>query len=269
MVKKLFKYEAKYYLRLFIPFGIAVLASALFMRILFAFNVDNIVYDIIYGSSQLLFGVSVSVCFGAVTVLSITRFYKNLYGSEGYLSFTLPVTAAQHIWAKLLAAFTFYAASAVVAFAGFCIATAGEVFVEFVKAAGYLIAQIAKEGGFSTVMFIIELIILILTTSIFELLLFYTCISLGQTAKKGRVIMAFVYYFIYYTAIQVLGTIIAALIGVLGVTGQIEAITIYVAQNIDWIMHVVPCAAIVINLGLVALMFVINRSIMMKKLNLE
>lgn len=269
MVGKLFKYEAKYYLRLFIPFSVAVLASALFMRILFAFNVDNIVYDIIYGSSQLLFGVSVFVCFGAVTVLSVSRFYKNLYGSEGYLSFTLPVTAAQHIWAKLLAAFTFYAAAAVVAFAGFCIATAGEVFVEFFKAGQYLLAQIVKENGFSMVMFIIELLILILTTSIFEIMLFYTCISLGQTAKKGRVIMAFVYYFIYYTVMQVIGTIIAALVGVLTVTEQIEAIAIYVAQNIDWIMHVVPCAAILINLGVAAVLFVINRSIMTRKLNLE
>ncbi len=269
MVGKLFKYEAKYYLRLFIPFGIIVLASAFFVRILFAFDVDSIVYDIIYGSSQLLFGVSIFVCFGSVTVLSITRFYKNLYGSEGYLSFTLPVTASQHIWAKFLSAFTFYMAAALIAFAGFCIATAGEVFVEFMKAAGYLIAQIAKEGGFSSIMFIIELIILLITTSVFELMLFYTCISLGQTAKKNRVFMAFAYYFIYYAITQVIGTIIAAVVGVLAATEQIQAIAEYVLDNIDWIMHVAPCAAIVINLGIATAFFFVNRSVMMKKLNLE
>ena len=111
MVGKLFKYEAKYYLRHIIPFVIIVLASALFMKILFLLKmmlkIENVVFDIIFGSSQILFGVSIAVCFGAVAVLSVIRFYKNLYGPEGYLSFTLPVTAAQHVWAKLLASLTF------------------------------------------------------------------------------------------------------------------------------------------------------------------
>ena len=37
----------------------------------------------------------------AAVVVTIQRFYKNLLGDEGYLMFTLPVTPAQHITAKL------------------------------------------------------------------------------------------------------------------------------------------------------------------------
>lgn len=273
MVGKLFKYEAKYYLRLFIPFGIAVLASALFMRILFELKslleIKSMIFSIIYGSSQLLFGVSIAVCFGAIVALSITRFYKNLYTSEGYLSFTLPVTAAQHIWTKLLASLTFYLSAIVITFAGFFIVTVGEVLVEIVKAASYLFSQIVKEGGFDIVMFIIELLIAIFTVSIFETLLFYTCISLGQTAKKNRVFMSFVYYFLYYVLTQVIGTIIVIVISILTATGALSTIGEYVANNISWFKHVAVAAAIVINLGISAIFFFANRHIMIKKLNLE
>ena len=269
MVGKLFKYEAKYYLRLFIPFGIAVLASALFTRILFELKIDHIVYDIIYGSSQLLFGVSIAVCFGSVVVMSITRFYKNLYTSEGYLSFTLPVTAAEHIWAKLLASLTFYLSAIVIAFAGFFVLTVGEVLVEIVKAASYLFSQIVKEGGFDIIMFFIELLIAIFTVSIFEIMLFYTCISLGQTAKKNRVFMAFVYYFLYYIITQVTGTILVIVISILSVSGLISEIGKFIVENIVWLKHVAVAAAIVINLGISAIFFLANRHIMIKKLNLE
>lgn len=269
MVGKLFKYEAKYYLRLLIPFGIIVLASALFTRILFEFRIDHIAYDVIYGSSQLLFGVSIAVCFGAVTVLSVTRFYKNLYGSEGYLSFTLPVTTSQHIWTKLLASITFYVSAIIIALAGLFIVTVGEVLVEFVKAGNYLIAQIVKSGGIGLLFFFFELLILVFTAVIFETMLFYTCISLGQTAKKNRVFMAFVYYFIYYVITQVIGTVVIIIISILSVSGLIEGIGEYIVRNIDWIMHVVSIAAIIINLGISAIFFIINRHIMIKKLNLE
>ena len=40
-------------------------------------------------------------------VVVVVRFYQNLISDEGYLSFTLPVTAAQHIAAKLAAGILF------------------------------------------------------------------------------------------------------------------------------------------------------------------
>lgn len=269
MVGKLFKYEAKYYLRLFIPFGIIVLASALFMRILFEFKMDNVVYDIIYGSTQLLFGVSIAVCFGTVTALSITRFYKNLYGSEGYLSFTLPVTATAHITSKLLASFVFYMAALLVSFVGFGIATAGEVFAEFVKAGVYLFKLFFKQYEWELVLFIFEILMCALALLVFEILLFYTCISLGQIAKKAKVLMSFVYYFIYYAITQVIGTIAVIVITVLSATGDIEHIIKFFRDNIDWVIHAAPIALFLIISAISAIFFAANRSIMTKKLNLE
>ena len=269
MVSKLFKYEAKYYLRLFIPFGLIVLATALFMRILFEFKMDNVVYDIVYGSTQLLFGVSIAVCFGTVTALSITRFYKNLYGSEGYLSFTLPVTATAHITSKLLASFVFYMSALLVSFVGFAIATAGEVFTEFVKAGTYLFELFFEQYKWKLVLFIFEILMCALAVLVFEILLFYTCISLGQIAKKAKVLMSFVYYFIYYAITQVIGTVLVIVITVLSATGDMERILKFFIDNIDWIIHAAPIGFFLAICGISAIFFVVNRSIMTKKLNLE
>lgn len=41
-------------------------------------------------------------CSLVVTLLLGYRFYKNMFSDEGYLTFTLPVTATQNLWAKLI-----------------------------------------------------------------------------------------------------------------------------------------------------------------------
>lgn len=269
MVGKLFKYEAKYYLRLFIPFGIIVLAAALFMRITYAFRSDSIIYDIVYGSSVVLYVISLAVCVGAVTVLAVTRFYKNLYGTEGYLSFTLPVTAAQHIWAKLSAALLFYLCSLFLAIVSFFVATAGELFLEYIKAAVYIFEYLYKQSGADFVLLFIEILVLLLGLLVFEVLLFYTCVSLGQMAKKAKVFMSFLWYFIYYSIAQLFGTIFIIVFQVLSVSGKMEAIIEFIAKNIDWLMHAFPIT-IVVFLSMFSLaLFLANRSIMTKKLNLE
>lgn len=268
MVGKLFKYEAKFYLRLFIPFGIIVLASALFMRTVYAFQSDSTLYYIGFGSARFLFIVSIFVCFGAVVALAITRFFKNLYGSEGYLSFTLPVTATEHICAKLFAALTFLSFALLVAFCGFCVATAGELLVEYFKAAVYIVKALIKESWYHTLLFATEVLLLVPTAMIFNLMIFYTCISLGQTAKRARVFMAFLYYFIYYTAVQILVTAFL-FIAVVGLSPLLETIITYIDKNADWLLHVFMWGGVLLNLGFSALLFAINRRIMAKKLNLE
>ena len=104
MVKKLYKHEFPAWLRVLpIFFGVTLLTAA-FHRVLQIFEVNSIYYDIVNVSAIVLYAVSVLVCLAAPTVFGIVRFYKNLFTGEGYLSFTLPVTAAQHIWVKTLTA---------------------------------------------------------------------------------------------------------------------------------------------------------------------
>ncbi len=269
MVGKLFKYEIKSYLRLFIPFEIIVLASALFLRTVYIFQADNVFYDIIYGSSALLFLVAVEASLVVVTVLAIIRFFKNLYSSEGYLSFTLPVTASQHIFVKLATALLFQSVAIAVAVCAFGIATAGELFIEIVKAGAYLLKRAVFMVGANLPFYIVEVMLLLFASSVFGIMLFYTCISLGQLAKKARLFMAFVYYFIYYGVTQAITTIGLIIFEVAIISYDISEILFFIESNLDWLMHIFLIGGAIFSLGISAILFVINKNIMTNKLNLE
>ena len=107
MVKKLFKYEFMYYLKALLPYQIIIPITALVNRIIQLFETKTDIYNIIFGSSVFMFIASVIVSMVMAFVLAISRFYKNLFTSEGYLTLTLPVTATNHIFVKLTTAVTF------------------------------------------------------------------------------------------------------------------------------------------------------------------
>lgn len=52
---------------------------------------------------SLIFGILVAGAWIATFVIIIRRFYKNVFGREGYLTLTLPVSSHQLILSKLLA----------------------------------------------------------------------------------------------------------------------------------------------------------------------
>lgn len=56
----------------------------------------------------LIFGVLVAGAWIATLVIIIRRFYKNVFGCEGYLTLTLPISSHQLILSKLLASFIWY-----------------------------------------------------------------------------------------------------------------------------------------------------------------
>ena len=75
-------------------------------------------------------------------VYSVIRFYRNLFTGEGYLSFTLPVTPANHLWVKVVTAVSFSLLSVLVAALSGVIITAGESGIAALKTSGIIPASI-------------------------------------------------------------------------------------------------------------------------------
>ena len=167
---------------------------------------NSIIFSIT--SSIIAFIVACVVSLVMTFVNIVTRFYKNLFTHEGYLSFTLPVTGAQHIFVKLITGMVSVACALLVVIVGICIATAGEMTVEIFKAVGYIINFVKPsfEGHFWY--YVIECIIAALVVLGMEILLFYACIAVGQLSKKNRVRAAIGVYFGYYFFTQIIGTIV-------------------------------------------------------------
>ena len=102
MLVKLIGYETKAFGRIMLPLYGAMLAFALFtglsLRFLpedFTSGLPGVLIFMLYGI--LMMSIVIMTC-----VLSVTRFYKNLLGVEGYLMFSLPTDTASLIASKII-----------------------------------------------------------------------------------------------------------------------------------------------------------------------
>ena len=269
MVRKLFKHEIISYLRTLLPVNIILFAIAVMTRVILFFENDGVAYDIILGSSVFAFVVGIIACVFMTFIVSIVRFYKNLFTSEGYLSFTLPVTGAQHIWVKLGSALLFQVFAAITVALSLVVVASGEPLVEIFKAVGFLLKLCWAEFGGHIVFYMIEFIVLLIISVSFEYLLWYACISLGQRSRKNRVFMAIVWYFVYYMITQVLATVFAIIMMILETSGAIDNAMRWVSEHMIASAHIGFISGAVIMAAIALVFFFISKNTMKNRLNLE
>lgn len=269
MVKKLFKHEINAYLRTIIPMHMVLIGIAILSRFVQLFDNNSVSYNIVFYSSIVAFGIGVVVCIILTFVFGIRRFYTNLFTSEGYLSFTLPVTPTQHIIVKNIVAVMSQISSIIMILVATCIITFGDVCIELFKAAGYLIKLVYQEWGQHTTLFILEIILALVVGISTTYMLFYACIALGQRAKKNRVAAAVGIFFIYYLIIQVIATICIIIVTTFPEQFDFYNIEKYILNHPVLSTHVILCSIIMISGLLNLLYFTITKRTITKKLNLE
>ena len=277
MVKKLFKHEIAYYTRsMLLIYGI-LLAIAAVSRVIQFFEADNTVYITLNIISILTYALGIIAVFAMTMVFTVTRYYRNLFTSEGYLSFTLPVTPTQHILIKLSAAVLTHVASMIVVLISACIITAGDVLVEISKAIAYVIDIIpdrlafmfrdttAAEWQVNIWLFVAEFILLMIVAVIYQMLLFYGCITVGQMSHKNRVLTAVGVYFGYYMATQAVGTVLVIVSQYL----PWEDLSLTFMQMPIESIHILLIGYTLLNLAVATGLFFVSRFIIRRKLNLE
>ena len=269
MVKKLFKHEINAYLRIMLPVYGCLMIVAILGRFIQLFEADTTVYAVINGSSIFAYVVGVLICFGFSTFFSVVRFYKNLFTGEGYLTFTLPATPTQHLWVKLLTSLLFGFTSLIVVILSLMVIMAGDVFNEVTKALVYMAKIFIPKIGFHIWLYLLEGVILLILTASFGVLLYYTCISIGQLSKKNRVLCAVGVYIGYYFITQILGTIFMVVMTFLATTPFMEAIARFAVDHTYAFIHIILCILIVFTAVMSLVCFIITRHVMTKKLNLE
>ena len=271
MVKKLLKHEFIYYFRSYGIFLPIVLVISLITRLIIAMaEEDNVIHEIAVASSSIMLAVS---CFALVLlsfVVCVVRFYKNMYSAEGYLTFTLPVTNFQHIFVKLFCALVCQLVSVLVAGVAAVIALSGEPLREIVWTFAYMFRGIINEvSALNTVAYVIEMLIFALAWASYTMLLYYGCITVGQTAKKNRILKAVGAYFVYYIATQIVGTVFSMIFIPLGLSGVLERVLEWAELHSSALVHIYLCGGALIYAALAAAFWAVTQTIMTKKLNLE
>ncbi|HEL1011300.1 TPA: ABC transporter permease [Streptococcus equi subsp. ruminatorum] len=149
---------------------------------------------------SLTFGSLIAGSFLSTLLIIINRFNKNVFGREGYLTLTLPVTAHQIILSKLLASFVCSIFNGINLLIGIFILIAPTV--DFTYLLKVLKTIIKPENLVENT----SILIYMLLSTITSILLIYLAVSIGQLFSNRRGLMAFCAYFILVIIIIVVMT---------------------------------------------------------------
>lgn len=269
MVKKLFKHEFLSLMRLLLPVYAILIGESILGRIMQIFESDSIVYITITVFSAIVYFISISAVFMLTTVFCVVRFYKNMFTGEGYLTFTLPVTPTQHIMVKTLTAMAFQVFSALSVIISLSILTMGDASNEIIKAAVYLYKMIDPSITPHLWLYALEIIILMILAGGVGIMLFYTCITIGQTFNKNRILGAVGVYFGYQVAMQILSSIFSIMLSVFVSEEVSKTVARFIEAHIKGFIHSAICGSILLSALLGMVYFIIIKAIITKKLNLE
>lgn len=269
MVKKLLKHEFIYYLRTLVFILPIVLFSGISFRFTLLFDdLDFIWYVPMLSGAILLFIFSSFAALLATSILGVVRFYKNMYSAEGYLTFTLPVNNHQHLWAKVIAFVVCEVGSFLTILISALIATAGyEPVYDALEQLAFEISFAIPSGHFA--LLIVELILLYAVAIFTAPLQYYSCISIGQLAKKNRILLAIGVYYGYSLVGQFLSTIFSSTFSFSLAFGNLDKLLETIQANPFGYMHLFLWIIIVFEIGLAVLFYFVNIRIMNRKLNLE
>lgn len=267
MLGRLIKYDLKSSGKLFILLHGIFLIFCILMRFIYMDRLDLLapVDEKMLVVSLLLFFTIFTVFVSALmfyTLMQIAfRYYRNLFSREGYLSWTLPVSGIQHLWAKIISGCIFMAADTLIVAAGILILATGKN----IRNAYSLIAdEITRQLGMTIGDFGLILLILCLASCICNVVMIYFCINIGQLFPGHRVLCAVAAYIITSTVIQT-GSLI-----ILFIFGYFPGYEFFAAEGataFDFMINIYVISGVISAVVTVA-MYIASHYIMKKKINL-
>lgn len=263
MVGRLFHYDFEQLSRnLPYAYGL-VLALALLFNLFLTFCGASVAT----GGGELMLTLLVIALFVAVVAVAVltavacvVSFYKNCYGRQGYLTFTLPVTSWQILSAHTLSALLLCLLSTAVIGAAALLALPFGLWPEFFK----VLVQIPMDSYLSSPQFagfIAAAVFAAVAQALLFLMVVYLSISIGQLFSAGmRIPGAIIAYFVINAVIEVLGVLVLLACGRL-----FEGVLIETVSGVSWFIVGGGCLA----LALAAVCALGTEWLMRRKLNLE
>lgn len=194
MFGKLMKYELRYLIRIFGPMWLLVIALCGLGRVstpeLFYFETESLSMLLMIAAIVAMVAMSV-IC----SIVLLQRFYKGMYGDEGYLMFTLPVTTGALINAKGLSAILMTIATGVIAILGWLLLFSHKEIWDSITMFGPEILDIVEFSGFEGAMLIFWTLVLIIASAAEAIYSVYLAISVGQLWKKHPIAGAILAYY--------------------------------------------------------------------------
>ena len=171
--------------------------------------------------------------------------------------FTLPVSVTQHIFSKAIIAVAMCFLSCLVAFLSILLLSHG------INPATFSFFDLAA------VPYVLEGLLWLVLCAFAAVLFIYLCIALGHLAKKHRLLMAFVWYFVLSTAVQIIGMLVLMAGGNAVSESMARSIGQFWASMGSGAVHFVVLILCLVSAAAAAVCFAGTRYILTHKLNLE
>lgn len=265
MLGKLMKHEFKAIGRILPLLYVAWIFFSILLSIDIRFFIEGTligeILRTIFGSMYVILSIATAV---VTLVIVIERFRKNLLCDEGYYMLTLPVSMETHITAKLLSSVIwgfFTGIVGLITFTIIAIITSDVgIFYDILNAIKSITELPAKELA-SSVIIIIEVIILMLLSIATTVIKIFAALALGKISKKHPNLMAVAFYlgigFIestIFSILMVIGTPIGWDIGR------------WIQDLVDLNIFLLLC--IIISVAVFAIYFIITDVVMKRKLDI-
>ncbi len=229
MLRKLIKYDMRYIGRIVPWVYLSAIAVALLMSLLLFLTSLEPELAFLAGITALPYFLVIGIISISGFIMIAIRVYKNLYSDEGYLTFTLPVTMKQQILSKVFS-------GAIWEFLGFivaliCIAlpllTVWFAYSDMQETIKYIVDYLWFSLKSIPTEYMIRVIALVVTyAAMIVIALFMNPItlllscSIGQFAKKNRVLLSIGAYFGITFALSSIGSIVSTIVVMLAMTGS-------------------------------------------------
>ncbi len=158
-------------------------------------------------------------------VYLVMRYYKNLYTSQGYLTFTLPVRTDQIITAKAISGSFWMLGCFVCTILSVVIASLGIISQINIPAQDFqeIFSELAKTTGFFSPSFMLTTIFTIIVSAVAGVLSLYFCVTVGQLWAKHKILGAVLCYVAVYLFNQTVSTVTLFASGFFGVAERTGA----------------------------------------------
>ena len=267
MLGKLIGYETKAFGRIMLPLYGAMLAFALFTGLSIRFLPEDIMQGlpgvlIFMLYTFLMLAIIIMTC-----VLSVTRFYKNLLGEEGYLMFSLPTDTATLIASKVISVVIWSTLSAIVAVLSIALSVLGaggiEPFRDIIEFMSYpeIVERLPSVLGVTTM----TVLIIIIGTAA-SIVRIYAGIAIGHQFNSHRILFSI----LALVAFNVIGTTLSSILGSLGYySGVFDSLSrIFDADTLQG-LYLAQAGMIVLALVQVVFFGLLTWVLLDRKLNFE
>ena len=254
MLGKLIGYETKAFGRIMLPLYGATLAFALFTGLSIRFLPSDTLEGLPGALLFMLYGMLIMAIFIMTGVLSVTRFYKNLLGLEGYLMFSLPTNTASLIASN-------------VAFMAIALSALGAGGIDAFKELLHFFRHPEILQHLSQISGVLILtVLMIIAGTAASIIRIYAGIAIGHQFNDHRILFSIV----ALIAFNIIGTIWSTLLSTLGFySGVFESLSrIFEADTVQGIC-IAQTGMIGVLLFQVALFGVLTGVLLDRRLNLE